>query len=160
LSSAKCAETQKIYNFGAKKHLYKQKIKKCLTSVVNCGILCKGFCFTGGGRAMFEKNLALVPLLDWYGTLLSDRHRNLLELYYNQDLSLAEIAAEVGISRQGVRDGIKKAEEELFFFERNLHLAARAEALLEKGREMERAAQCEETRTAVRALLDAAGLLQ
>ena len=64
------------------------------------------------------KNMLLdVPLeiLDQYGAVLGERHSTLLDYYYNQDLSLAEIAAEVGISRQGVRDSINKAEEELFF---------------------------------------------
>jgi len=109
---------------------------------------------------MFEKNLALAPLLDWYGALLSERQRTLLDLYYNQDLSLSEIAAEVGISRQGVRDGIKKAEEELFFFERQLHLAARADTVLATGKRLEASAESEETRAAVRKLLEAAGLAQ
>ena len=109
---------------------------------------------------MFEKNLALAPLLDWYGALLSERQRTLLDLYYNQDLSLAEIAAEVGISRQGVREGIKKAEEEISFFEQHLHLAARAEAMLAAGKRLETSAVSEETRRAVRALLEAAGLTQ
>ena len=109
---------------------------------------------------MFEKNLALARLLDWYGSLLSERQRTLLDLYYNQDLSLSEIAAEVGISRQGVRDGIKKAEEELSFFEQHLHLAERADALLAKGRQIEADTDSEETRRAVRALLEAAGLTQ
>ena len=77
---------------------------------------------TTGGETMFEKNLQVAELLDIYGSLLSDRHRELLDLYYNQDLSLGEIAAEVGISRQGVRDSIKKAEDDLFFFEDRLHL--------------------------------------
>ena len=66
---------------------------------------------------MFEKNLQLSFLLDQYGTVLGERHRMMLDYYYNQDLSLGEIAAEVGISRQGVRDSIKKAEEELLFLE-------------------------------------------
>ena len=45
---------------------------------------------------MFEKNLAVAELLDSYAAVLTDRHRELLDLYYNQDLSLGEIAAEVG----------------------------------------------------------------
>ena len=109
---------------------------------------------------MFEKNLTLAPLLDWYGALLSERHRTLLDLYYNQDYSLAEIAAEVGISRQGVRDGVKKAEEELLFLESHLHLAARAEAVLSAGERLCERATCEETREAVRQMLTAAGLTQ
>ncbi|MGN1048737.1 MAG: YlxM family DNA-binding protein [Eubacteriales bacterium] len=74
---------------------------------------------------MFEKNLNIGYLLDFYGELLTDRKREVLDYYYNDDLSLSEIAEEIGISRQGVRDIIKKAEEELLFFEEKLHLAGR-----------------------------------
>ena len=62
---------------------------------------------------MFEKDLEIAFLLDFYGEVLSERKRTVLDYYYNDDLSLAEIAEEIGISRQGVRDLIKKAEEEL-----------------------------------------------
>ena len=83
-----------------------------------CGILCKVFCFTRHFHnerlwAMFEKNLELASLSDFYGEVLSERKQAVLSLYYNEDLSLAEIAEEIGISRQGVRDLIKKAEEEI-----------------------------------------------
>ena len=100
---------------------------------------------------MFEKNLQVAELLDTYGAVLTDRHRELLDLYYNQDLSLGEIAAEVGISRQGVRDSIKKAEDELRFFEERLHLlekekniteaAARLLALVGKNASLHEAVQ-------------------
>ncbi|MBQ8208004.1 MAG: YlxM family DNA-binding protein [Clostridia bacterium] len=72
---------------------------------------------------MFEKNLSMGYLLDFYGEVLSERKREVLGYYYNDDLSLSEIAAELEISRQGVRDIIKKAEEELTFLEEKLHLA-------------------------------------
>lgn len=72
---------------------------------------------------MFEKNLTVGYLLDFYGELLSDRKRSALDMYYNEDYSLSEIADEVGISRQGVRNVIKKAESELFFYEEKLGLA-------------------------------------
>lgn len=62
---------------------------------------------------MFEKNLRYGTLLDYYGAILPERQRDALELYYNDDLSLAEIADEMGISRQGVRDAIKRGEAEL-----------------------------------------------
>lgn len=62
---------------------------------------------------MFEKNLRYGTLLDYYGALLPERQRDALEFYYNDDLSLAEIANEMGISRQGVRDAIKRGEAEL-----------------------------------------------
>ena len=59
---------------------------------------------------MFEKDLKIACLLDFYGEVLSQRKQTVLSLYYNEDMSLAEIAGEVGISRQGVRDLIKKEE--------------------------------------------------
>ncbi len=82
---------------------------------------------------MFEKNLQLSYLIDAYAALLSERQQRVLDLYYNQDLSLGEIADDVGISRQGVRDSIKKAERELYFYEENLHLVARGNAVREMG---------------------------
>lgn len=72
---------------------------------------------------MFEKDLHYGTLLDYYGALLSLRQRDALNLYYNDDLSLAEIADEMGISRQGVRDAIKKGEAELSELEAALGIA-------------------------------------
>ena len=74
---------------------------------------------------IFEKDMTLPLLIDLYGQVLSDRKRELLDYYYNDDLSLAEIAEEIGISRQGVRELIKKAGEELMFYEEKLGLAKR-----------------------------------
>ena len=108
---------------------------------------------------MFEKNLAVAELLDSYAAVLTDRHRELLDLYYNQDLSLGEIAAEVGISRQGVRDAVKKAEEELFFFEERLHLAERARAVEKAGVALlEKTKDAPDLYAAALALLAAAGI--
>ena len=78
---------------------------------------------------MYEKNLNIGYLLDFYGEVLSDRKRSVLDMYYNEDFSLAEISEEIGISRQGVRDLIKKAEEELRFFEEKLGISRRMEML-------------------------------
>ena len=64
---------------------------------------------------MFEKDMKIGFLLDFYGEVLSERKRLVMDYYYNDDLSLGEIAEEIGISRQGVRDLIKKAGEELVF---------------------------------------------
>ena len=72
---------------------------------------------------MSGKNLNIGYLLDFYGELLPERKRSVMDMYYNEDFSLAEIAGEIGISRQGVRDIIKKSEEELFFYEEKLGLA-------------------------------------
>ena len=71
---------------------------------------------------MFEKNLEINYLLDFYGEVLNDRKRGVLELYYNEDYSLSEIADQIGISRQGVRDIIKKGEDELIYLEEKLGL--------------------------------------
>lgn len=72
---------------------------------------------------MFEKNLNIGYLLDFYGDVLTDRKKEALDSYYNNDMSLSEIADDMGISRQGVRDIIKKSEEELLFYEERLGLA-------------------------------------
>ena len=55
----------------------------------------------------------MLLLFDYYGDMLTDRQRMCLDLRYNQDLSLAEIAEELGVSRQGVHDNIIRAEAHL-----------------------------------------------
>ncbi len=69
-----------------------------------------------------EKALDISLLLEFYGELLTERQRELVEFYYNDDLSLSEIAENLGITRQGVRDGLKKAEDALLSFEEKLKL--------------------------------------
>lgn len=64
-------------------------------------------------------------LLDFYGNALTERQRRTAELYFQEDLSLAEIAEMTGITRQGVRDGLQKAEKALFQMERDLGIAGR-----------------------------------
>lgn len=59
------------------------------------------------------KDLKFSQLLDIYGGMLTAKQREMLDFYYNDDLSLSEIAANEGISRQGVRDSIKRGEESL-----------------------------------------------
>ena len=86
---------------------------------------------------MFEKDLKVALLLDFYGDVLSDRNRRMMELYYADDLSLSEIADSEGISRQGVRHILKTAEEDLRFFEERLGLAAQFAALKKTAEEME-----------------------
>lgn len=55
----------------------------------------------------------MLLLFDYYGDMLTERQRMCLDLRYNQDLSLAEIADELGVSRQGVHDNITRAEAHL-----------------------------------------------
>ncbi|MDP4120354.1 MAG: putative DNA-binding protein [Bacillota bacterium] len=74
-----------------------------------------------------EKNVSISIHLDFYGKLLSDRKNEIMDYYYNDDLSLAEIAEIIGISRQGVRDIIKRCEKELFYMEERLGMIARFE---------------------------------
>ena len=71
---------------------------------------------------MHEKDLQIGVLLDFYGDVLAERRRLVLDLYYNDDYSLAEIAEEIGITRQGVLDTIKKGKDELLFLEEKLQL--------------------------------------
>ena len=79
---------------------------------------------------MFEKNMTIAYLLDFYEDLLDPHIRSVMRAYYDDDLSLAEIAEGEGISRQGVRHLIKKGEESLEFFESNLALVKRHEELV------------------------------
>ena len=79
---------------------------------------------------MFEKNMKIAYLFDLYGDALDEHTSSVMRSYYNDDLSLSEIASEVGISRQGVRHLIKKGEEQLFFYEEKFRLS-------EKERELE-----------------------
>jgi predicted DNA-binding protein YlxM (UPF0122 family) len=90
---------------------------------------------------MFEKDLNLGYLLDFYGELLPERKRSVVDMYYNEDLSLAEIAEQIGISRQGVRDIIKKSEEELLFYEDKLKLASKLQSAEKKADELYRLAK-------------------
>lgn len=67
-----------------------------------------------------QKNLAYSVLLDFYGPILTDKQRAILTEYYDEDLSLAEIAENFGITRQGVRDAIKHGEAALDEWETKL----------------------------------------
>ena len=76
-----------------------------------------------------EKNIEVSLLFDFYGELLKPSGRQSIDLYYNEDLSLAEIADQSGITRQGVRDSIKRCEQQLFEFEKKLGLFKRFKEL-------------------------------
>ena len=71
------------------------------------------------------KNLEVMLLLDFYGDMLTENQRTFLDYYYGGDLSLSEIAQNEGITRQGVRDSVKRAENQLFEMESKLGLAKR-----------------------------------
>ena len=69
-----------------------------------------------------EKNVEISMLLQIYGKMLTDKQYELLNDYYNNDLSLSEIAENVGITRQAVRDNLKKGENKLFEYEEKLRI--------------------------------------
>ncbi|MBE6631550.1 MAG: DNA-binding protein [Ruminococcaceae bacterium] len=76
-----------------------------------------------------SENLRISRLLDFYGNLLSDRQRDICQMYFNDDLSLSEISEEVGITRQGVRDSIEKGKTLLCSFEEKLGLMEKFEEM-------------------------------
>ena len=75
------------------------------------------------------KELKFVMLLDCYGDLLTEHQRSVMELYYCEDLSLAEIGAPLGITRQAVRSLIKRTEDILLNYEDKLGFADRLEKM-------------------------------
>lgn len=74
-----------------------------------------------------EKNLRISVLLDYYAPMLTEKQRDVIDLYYNEDLSLSEIAEHEGITRQGVRDSIKRGEQTLWDMEEKFRFAERSE---------------------------------
>ncbi len=78
-----------------------------------------------------EKNLILQELFEIYGSLLTDKQREIMYLYYFSDLSLREIAQNKKISYQGVRDFIKKSEKSLLDFESKIKVLDKKKKLNE-----------------------------
>lgn len=73
-----------------------------------------------------EKNIQISILLDIYGKLLTEKQYKLLDDYYNNDLSLSEIAENDDITRQAVRDNLKKGENNLLEYENKLGFMKKA----------------------------------
>lgn len=69
-----------------------------------------------------DKNVEICLLLDFYGNLLTDRQREIMTLYYEDNLSLTEAAEELNISKQGVSDSLKRSEKILYDTEAKLQL--------------------------------------
>ena len=84
------------------------------------------------------KNYEMAVLIDFYGEMLTAKQRDFLEYYYNDDLSLSEIAENTGITRQGVRDALVKGEKILTEAEEKLGLGKRIEMLEGRLREITR----------------------
>ena len=71
------------------------------------------------------RKIELAWLTAFYGGLLTEKQRQVLTLHCEEDLSLAEIAQEAGVSRQGVHDMLTRAAQRLFDMEEKLGMAAR-----------------------------------
>ena len=84
-----------------------------------------------------EKAVYISLLFDFFGPLLTEKQQQYIDLYYNDNLSLSEIAENDGISRQGVRDILVRAEATLLDTEKKTGLAARHAALLKQAEEAE-----------------------
>lgn len=76
---------------------------------------------------MEDSRLGRSMLLDFYGELLTEKQRECFDLHYNEDLSLSEIAEQLGISRQGVWDNIRRAETVMQELERKTGLISLTE---------------------------------
>ena len=77
------------------------------------------------------KDLDVVLLADFYGEMLTENQRKFIEYYYSDDLSLSEIAQNEGITRQGVRDAVKRAESQLYDMEKKLGFSERTRKVKE-----------------------------
>ena len=71
---------------------------------------------------ILDKNIKISILCQIYGKLLTEKQYQVLDDYYNNDLSLSEIAENLNITRQAVRDNIKKGENKLFEYEEKLNV--------------------------------------
>lgn len=80
-----------------------------------------------------DKSIEISLLFDFYGQLLSEKQHQAVSLYYNDDLSLSEVSEVMGITRQGVRDLVKRSEAELYEYEEKLGLYKRFEQVGESA---------------------------
>ena len=92
---------------------------------------------------MMELKKEVTPslLLDFYGQTLTGKQREVMELYYNEDLSLSEIAENQSISRQAALDSIRRAEKHLEQMEQKLGMLEKYRVCMAAAQEMERLAK-------------------
>ena len=89
---------------------------------------------------MKNQAFRMALLFDFYGDMLTDRQKEFFDLYYNEDLSLSEIAENYGITRQGVRDVIVRAEGIMQELEDKTGIIRRFQRMQEQFSDIERAA--------------------
>lgn len=82
--------------------------------------------------AQLKRNVEVALLFSIYRNMLTKRQAESIDLYYNEDLSLAEVSYHLGITRQGVRDNIKRGEKVLYDAEEKLGLAQRFLSIKER----------------------------
>ena len=98
-------------------------------------------------------------LFDVYGSLLTEKQQQTLDLIYNEDLSLGEVAAMLNISRQAVFDTQRRSEELLRFYDEKLDLVRRYEAEKQIVRELAAAEMAEDWQAAAKARDALSGML-
>ena len=100
-----------------------------MTNEKKSAILVKQSTFTDNGGLDMAKDLRMILLLDCYGAFLTPRQQVMMTHYYSEDLSLGEIAALTGTTRQAVRDSVKRSEQVLNSMEEKLQFAEKLCAL-------------------------------
>ena len=89
---------------------------------------------------MHGKDLKINLLFDYYGETLTERQREVMDLYYNEDMSLFEISEHMGVTRQGVHDIIKRSENALLELDEKLGFVSRFEEIRRAADDLESAA--------------------
>ena len=103
-----------------------------------------------------RRKVEIAWLMAFYGGMLTDKQREVLGLHCEEDLSLAEIAQEVGVSRQGVHDMLSRSAQRLFDMEEKLGVAARFRRMsegLEKCRTLLREKRYDEAESVIDTLI-------
>ncbi len=95
------------------------------------------------------KDLSVATLLDTYGNMLTPRQRDVVGYYYCDDLSLAEIAENEGITRQAVRDLIRRAVAQLTEMEQKLGFAAKMQTVYNIAKDIRKAAEVSDTSSVI-----------
>ncbi len=93
---------------------------------------------TKSGNSVVSDRIKFSLLYDYYGELLSERNREIFEGYVLDDLSLSELAENIGVSRQAIRDSVNRTKKQLLEYEENLQVERKTEEVLSHMEEIER----------------------